>query len=135
MLLSIIMPRTARGSIGKLCYHVINRGNGRAVVFHKEQDYFRFAEMMGQAVERLAMRICSWSGMPNHFHLVLWPYGDGELSTWMQWLMTTHVRRYHRHYHSWGHLWQGRFKAFGIQDDRIKNGQKKLLKNSTWNLR
>ncbi len=35
----------------------------------------------------------------------------------MQWLMTCHVRRYHRHYGSNGHIWQGRFKAFPIQQD------------------
>jgi putative transposase len=35
----------------------------------------------------------------------------------MQWFMTTHVRRYHRHYRSTGHLWQGRYKSFVIQDD------------------
>ena len=42
---------------------------------------------------------------------------DGDLSTWIQWLMTAHVRRYHRHYHSSGHIWQGRYKSFVIQDD------------------
>ena len=31
--------------------------------------------------------------------------------------MTSHVRRYHRHYDSSGHVWQGRFKAFPIQSD------------------
>jgi putative transposase len=35
----------------------------------------------------------------------------------MQWLMTSHVRCYHQHYHSSGHVWQGRFKAFPIQSD------------------
>lgn len=55
--------------------------------------------------------------MPNHFHLVAWPRLDGDLSRWMQWLMTSHVRRYHRHYDSCGHVWQGRFKAFPIQSD------------------
>jgi len=55
--------------------------------------------------------------MPNHFHMVLRPYKDGDLSAWMQWLMTAHVRRYHRHYHSSGHIWQGRFKSFAIQND------------------
>ena len=35
----------------------------------------------------------------------------------MQWLMTSHVRRYHRHYKGSGHVWQGRFKAFPVQDD------------------
>ena len=35
----------------------------------------------------------------------------------MQWLLTAHVRRYHGHYGSDGHVWQGRFKAFPIQQD------------------
>ena len=55
--------------------------------------------------------------MPNHFHLALWPREDGDLSRWMPWLMTTHVRRYLRHYRSSGHVWQGRFKAFPSQED------------------
>lgn len=28
------------------------------------------------------------------------------------------MRRYHRHYHSSGHVWQGRFKAFPIEHDK-----------------
>ena len=35
----------------------------------------------------------------------------------MIWLLTAHVRRYHQHYHSSGHVWQGRFKVFAIQED------------------
>jgi len=42
---------------------------------------------------------------------------DGDLGRWMHWLLTAHVRRYQRHYHATGHIWQGRFKAFPIQDD------------------
>jgi putative transposase len=55
--------------------------------------------------------------MPNHFHLVLWPHADGDLGRWMQWLLTAHARRYHRHYGSSGHIWQGCFRAFPVQDD------------------
>jgi putative transposase len=33
------------------------------------------------------------------------------------WLTTAHVRRYHRHYHNSGHVWQGRFRSFPIQED------------------
>ena len=111
------MPRTARASLGNWCYHVLNRGNGRAEVFHKEDDYAAFVALFEPACERLRMRIVGYCLMPNHFHLVLWPHGDGDLGRWMQWLMTAHVRRYHRHYASSGHVWQGRFKAFPIQQD------------------
>lgn len=111
------MPRTARASQGGYCYHVINRGNGRAEVFHKDEDYRAFIRLIGEACERLPLRVIAWCLMPNHFHLVLWPHADGDLSRWMQWLLTAHVRRYHRHYGGSGHVWQGRFKAFPIQQD------------------
>jgi len=62
------------------------------------------------------MRLLAYCLMPNHFHLVLWPRHDGDMGEWMQWLLTTHVRRYHEHYHSSGHVWQGRFKAFPIEE-------------------
>src|SRR5262245_4461404 len=111
------MPRTARASAGNFVYHVLNRGNARAEVFHKDEDYAAFVKLMEEACDRLSLRVIGYCLMPNHFHLVLWPHGDGDLSYWMQWLMTSHVRRYHRHYGSNGHIWQGRFKAFPIQQD------------------
>jgi putative transposase len=101
-----------------MCYHVINRGNGRRAVFRKAGDYQAFVDLLGQAVERLPLRLLAYCLMPNHFHLVLWPERDGDLSAGMQWLMTAHVRRYHAHHHTSGHVWQGRFKAFPIQDDQ-----------------
>lgn len=111
------MTRTARASVGGVCYHVINRGNGRARVFHKDRDFQAFVELFAPACERLPMRILAYCLLPNHFHLVLWPRHDGDLSRWMQWLMTAQVRRYHQSHHSSGHVWQGRFKAFPIQQD------------------
>jgi len=111
------MPRTARASVGNVVYHVINRGNARNDVFHAPDDYVAFLRLVREANERLPMRLVGFCVMTNHFHLVLHPYDDGDLSRWMQWLMTSHVRRYHRHYKSSGHVWQGRFKAFPIQQD------------------
>ena len=40
-----------------------------------------------------------------------------EMSKWMQWLMTSHVRRYHRSHKTSGHVWQGRYKSFIVQKD------------------
>lgn len=111
------MPRTARASVGNVCYHVLNRGNAQHEVFHNAGDYSAFLKLLMEANERVNMRLLAYCLMPNHFHLVLWPRGDGDLSRYMQWLMTSHVRRYHRHYQSSGHVWQGRFKAFPIQQN------------------
>ena len=111
------MPRTARASRGGTCFHVLNRGNSLAEVFHSPEDYDSFVKLMGEANARLPMRVTGYCLMPSHFHLLLWPRKDGDLSRWMQWLMTSHVRRYHRIYRSSGHVWQGRFKSFPIQAD------------------
>jgi putative transposase len=111
------MPRTARSSVGGYCYHVLNRGNGRATVFHKPQDYQAFVALIAEAGLRHPTRLLAYCVMPNHFHLALWPVGDGDLSRWMHWLLTTHARRYLAHYHGTGHVWQGRFKAFPIEED------------------
>lgn len=111
------MSRPKRTAPGGYCYHVLNRGNGQQRVFHKEADYAAFVRLLDEAQERCPMRLLAYCLMPNHFHFVLWPKGDGDLSRWMQWLQTTHVRRYHEHYLGSGHVWQGRFKAFPIQED------------------
>lgn len=111
------MPRTARASVGGAVYHVINRGNQRATVYHSPPDYAAFLQLVERADERIPMRLLAYCLMPNHFHLVLWPHEDGDLSRWMQWLLTAHVRRYHRVLGTSGRVWQGRFKAFPVQSD------------------
>ena len=57
--------------------------------------------------------------MPNHWHFVLSPHLDGAMSRFVGWVTATHTMRYHAHYHSSGegHVYQGRFKSFPIQDD------------------
>jgi putative transposase len=111
------MPRTGRAAVGGYCYHVLNRGNRRAEVFHDADDYAHFAALMRQACARVPMRVVGFCLMPNHFHLVLWPAGDDDLAAWMHWLQTTFVSHHNRRYQLSGHVWQGRFKAFPIAQD------------------
>ncbi len=60
------MPRTARASVGDICYHVINR-NAQTEVFHKDGDYRAFVELIRSACERIPMRVLAYCVMPNHF--------------------------------------------------------------------
>ena len=111
------MPRTARASVANHVYHVLSRGNRRETVFLDDTDFSRFRRLMQEANERIAMRMLTYCIMSNHFHFVLWPRRDEDLAKWMHWLLTSYVRWHHRRYDSEGHLWQGRFKAFPIQND------------------
>lgn len=112
------MPRVERGLYDNCLYHVINRGNGRQEVFHKENDYDAFINLIRRAKDIYPVKIYGYCLMPNHFHMVVAPDRGEELSKWMQWLMTSHVRRYHKHYGSSGHVWQGRYKSFMVQEDK-----------------
>ena len=42
------MPRTARASQGGYCYHVLNRGNARRTLFHKDGDFRAFVKLLKQ---------------------------------------------------------------------------------------
>ena len=87
------MGRALRTALGGLVYHVLNRGNGRMQIFDKDSDYDAFENVIAQACERVPMRILSYCVMPNHWHMVLWPYQDGELSKFVNWLTLTHTQR------------------------------------------
>ena len=81
------MPRAARASVGGVCYHVINRGNGRRAVFRKEADYQAFLKALAHACIEIPMSVLAFCLMPNHFHLAVLPKEDGDLSRWMHWVL------------------------------------------------
>jgi putative transposase len=113
------MPRIARVAPEGMVYHVLNRANGRLRLFKKDEDFLAFEEVMALAHERVKIRILDWVMMSNHWHMVLWPEQDGELTGFLRWLTLTHAQRW-KHAHDavgHGHLYQGRFKSFPVQDD------------------
>lgn len=113
------MGRTRRISLGNLVYHVLNRGNGRARIFHSPADYEALEELLGKAEARFGMRILAYCFMPNHWHLVLWPRQDGDLQVFMHWLTLTHSHRWQafRETVGTGHLYQARYRSFPVQTD------------------
>ena len=117
------MPRTARVDVGDYIYHVINRANTRVQIFDYDADYKQFESILEEAVEKFNMRLLAYSVMPNHWHLVLYPITDGDLSKFMGWLTNTHTRRWHatKGTVGSGHLYQGRYKSFLCQKDNYLN--------------
>ena len=97
--------------------HVLSRGNDRKRIFRKREDYWAFLRLMAEAQTHVKLPLIAYCLMPNHVHFVVQPDSAAALSAYMQWLLGTHVRRYHQHYGSTGtgHLYQGRFKNFLVQ--------------------
>lgn len=114
---TLAMGRIARRFLAGYCYHAINRGNRRATIFHSPADYRAFLGIVAEAQQHRQVPILAACLMPNHFHFVLKPQSTTDMSRWFHWLLTTQVSRYHRAHDTSGRLWQGRFKAFPIQEE------------------
>jgi putative transposase len=89
-------------------------------LFHKPDDFNAFVGIVAEGLSRYPVDLLAWCLMGNHWHLVLRPRADQALSRLMGWIGVTHVRRHHAHYRNaaGGHLYQGRFKSFPVQEDR-----------------
>lgn len=113
------MPRPPRLNYADTVYHVINRSNARIPIFINEGDYLAFEKILEEAKERENMRILAYCIMPNHWHLVLYPRSDGDVSRFMGWVTSTHTQRWHSMHETVGsgHLYQGRYKSFPVQTD------------------
>ena len=111
------MPRPLRPIDDGLIYHVINRGNNRQDVFHKPEDFQAFLQALSDLKARKPFALYGYCLLSNHFHLLLRPTGEASISRIVQSLLVSHTQRYHKHYRSGGHVWQGRFKSPVIQND------------------
>ncbi len=113
------MPRPKRQCAGGGVYHVLNRANGRLRIFKKRADFEAFERVLVQGIERVGMRLCGYCIMGNHWHLLLWPREDGDVSEFMRWATLTHTQRWHAAHGTKGigHVYQGRFKSFPVQSN------------------
>ena len=113
------MGRPKRAADGGLICHVLKRANARMTLFEKPVEFEAFERVLEEAVARTQTRLLAYCVMPNHWHLIVWPQEDGELSRLVGWLTLTHTQRWHAHRHSTGsgHVYQGRVKSFPVQDD------------------
>jgi putative transposase len=101
-----------------MVYHVLNRGNGRLRIFHKPGDYQAFLDLLVLGKERANIELFGFCLMPNHWHLVLRPRREGDMAAYLSWVSNTHVKRYRSYCpRSSGHLYQGRYKSFPVQED------------------
>lgn len=119
-------------------YHIYNRGNSKQVIFHDTADYERFVSLLYIAnstknfkVDRLSRQdlyifdrgaqlvaIGAWTLMPNHFHILVTPSMENGVSKFMQKITTAYSMYYNQKYSRTGSLFEGKFKATHVVDDR-----------------
>lgn len=113
------MPRQPRADEAGGIYHALNRGNARNPIFFKNSDYEAFEDIIAEGLEKFPVDLIAYQWMNNHWHMVLSPQEDGGMSAFVGWVTLTHTQRYHAHHGTtgYGHLYQGRYKSFPVQDD------------------
>jgi len=114
------MPRTKRVCPANEVFHVLNRSVARLTIFEKSDDYAAFMRVIDETWQQVPLRILAMVVMPNHWHFVVKPSTDNEVSEFFRRLTVTHTMRWHARYNTGGsgHLYQGRFKSFPIQSDQ-----------------
>jgi REP element-mobilizing transposase RayT len=110
------MARKPRLHVSGGLYHVILRGNARQDVFFTPADRHFFYELLAEGVTRFGYRVHAFCLMSNHLHLAL-QVGERELSAGMQNLSFRYTRYLNTRRRRVGHVFQGRFKAFLVDQD------------------
>jgi len=113
------MPRRRVAGSGGVVFHVLNRAVRRARLFDHDDDYRALLRLVGSTLSKVPVEMFAYCIMPNHFHFVVRPERDGDLSNYMKLLTLTHSKRWHVAHGTTGTgcVYQGRFKAFPIQTD------------------
>jgi len=113
------MARIARVVAPDMPHHVTQRGNRRLKTFFCNGDYEVYRELMAQWCARWKVAIWAYCLMPNHVHLIAVPQSEVGLC---RGIGEAH-RRYTRHINfrkKWrGHLWQGRFASFAMDEEHL----------------
>jgi putative transposase len=103
-----------------MIYHALNRANFRSRLFRETAHYEDFLGIVEESLNFVPMRILAYCLMPNHWHLVLYPRADGDLSEFLRRLSLTHTQRYRARTRTvgYGHVYQGRYKSLLVEPDR-----------------
>jgi REP element-mobilizing transposase RayT len=92
-------------------YHLFNRGVNRGRIFFRKKDYSTLTKLLEVKSKRARMKIPAYCLMPNHFHLLIQPQLDHNVSQFMNGLFGAYVQRVNHDQGRRGPLFEGRFKA------------------------
>jgi REP element-mobilizing transposase RayT len=110
------MPRPPRLQFPGAIYHIVTRGDGRRAVFHDDGHYARITKGLADEVQRSAWDVIAYCWMPNHIHLLL-RTPEPNLASGMQHWLSGYANWYSKRNRRSGHLFQGRYKSFLVEDD------------------
>jgi putative transposase len=112
------VPRKPRFFLPNLPVHVVQRGNNRLAVFFDDDDRRVYLDRLGQAASENGCAIHAHALVTNHVHLLMTPADGQAVSATLQALGRRFVPHVNHRRGRTGTLWEGRFKASPVQEDR-----------------
>jgi REP element-mobilizing transposase RayT len=110
------MPRLPRPQYPHAIYHIVTRGDGRRKIFHDDGHYQRFTKGLMDEVDRSRWIVIAYCWMPNHIHALI-KTPQPNLCRGMQHWLSGYANWYAKRNNRTGHLFQGRYKAFPVEDE------------------
>jgi len=111
------MGRRPRIEYEDAVYHVIQRGNNREFVFENDHDKQYLLRQVEQCKRGMGFKLFGYVVMGNHYHLLLQTHKK-PLNKIMHRINGNYGRHYNLKYQRSGHVFQGRYKAILVQDER-----------------
>ena len=112
------MPRSKRLDLPGVAQHVVQRGNDRQACFFEEADFIRYLQDVRESSMRYACTVHAYVLMTNHVHLLVTPTAAGGVARMMQAVGRRYVRYVNDSAGRTGTLWEGRYKASLVDDER-----------------
>lgn len=112
------MARLPRLDLPGVVQHIIQRGNDRQACFADDADYLHYRQELGEAALKHGCALHAYVLMTNHVHLLLTPGEAGAASRMMQAIGRRYVGGFNARYGRTGTLWEGRFKAALVDNER-----------------
>ena len=112
------MPRLPRFFAPETPLHVIQRGHNRQPIFGADTDLAFFKQCLIHAARANGVAIHAYALMTNHVHLLATPGLAVSLPRMMQAVGRVYVKYFNGLYNRTGTLWEGRYKAAIVDDDR-----------------
>jgi len=112
------VPRRARLALAGIPWHIIQRGNNRAVCFHAEDDYEFYLHHLKTFSEQFGCAVHAYVLMTNHVHLLATPEREDSTALMMKHLGQRYVQYINRSHRRSGTLWEGRFRSCLTQTEK-----------------
>jgi putative transposase len=112
------MSRLPRFFVPDLPLHIIQRGNNRDPIFRSPSDFPFLHGCMRCAANTHGVAVHAYVLMTNHLHVLATPSLPTSIPKMMQSLGRVYVQRFNWRYQRTGTLWEGRYKATIVDDDR-----------------